>query len=415
MKGIGKLILVGLGLAVFAGIVYKKYKEEEKKIKKEEKLISEELENHGIAKEDLDRVPGSSNLNSEQFENSDNLVLKMYNVVENGSDELGIDPWDRDLIKIRTKRDKRGKIIGNVGCLDCENIIHVKQSDIRGQEHLEFIFEIPSSAYDDRAFNSLKIRDYTESFHDAARYINKEILGLDEIEDEKTGRPKVPFECHVMGYYLVSYKIKGVEEVDENGELQPKKFQKMIPINRSDCNRFISTSDRRERLNDTEKYVKYLYKHIKDGPIGGFENGIVDVMFFSKEVEKLHGEYYDLAIEFPFLMFRMAIPIINETNSEGVDLEKALDCLRYFTDDLVIRKANKVYQDFQDLSGPGYDHVLFHAKDLDHLGRVGFDMLQYYTVTCEDIDKDEFRYRKLIVEPLVYERDLKEKSQNEKN
>ena len=73
------------------------------------------------------------------------------------------------------------------------------------------------------------------------------------------------------------------------------------------------------------------------------------------------------------------------------------------------------HQDFQDLSGPGYDHVLFHAKDLDHLGRVGFDMLQYYTVTCEDIDKDEFRYRKLIVEPLVYERDLKEKSQNEKN
>ena len=416
MKLFGKLILAGVGLVVFAGIIYKKYKEEDKKLKKEKKFIDKKLETYGITQKDLDRVPERIRKSKSDSEpgrkhvDNDNLVLKMYNVVENGSSELNIDPWDRDLIRIRSEKDRYGKITGAKGCLDCENIIHVKQSDIGGKEHLEFIFEIPTSAYDDRKFNSLKIRDYTNTLHEAAEFINKEYLGMEEVFNEDTEKFEVPFKHHIEGYYLVSYKIKGVTEIRSDGKQHPKIFQKMIPISREDSNRYSSLLDTDERMNSTEKFVKYLYKHLKDSPIDVFEeeDSIIQVKFFSKEVKESKESPYDLTIEAPFLMFRIAIPIAKTENDEGVDLDSALEILRYFSEELIIKNSRK-HRDVKDLSiNTRYNHILFHAKDLDCMGNEGFDMLQYYTVTCEDINDVEFRYRKLIVEQLVYERFISE-------
>lgn len=415
MKGIGKLILAGIGLAVIAGIAYKKYKNTEKKLKSEKKFINEKLKEHGITQEDLERVPieneDEDSRAIKQPKNNNNLVLMMYNVVENGCDELGECPWDRDLIRIKSKRGPRGNI-ECAGCLDCENIIHVKQSDMNGKEHLEFIFEIPSSAYDTKTLYSLRIKDYTESLHAASEFINTEILEMEKVLDDVTGeKTKLPFDHHIIGYYLVSYKIKGITEVDKDGNVHPKKFQKLIPIDRRDCNKFAAEINDGEKMNNTEKYVKYLYQHIKDGPVEAFKGKKVNVEFFSKELKESEGDYYDLTIEFPLLMFRIGIPI----EEGGIDLDKALKCLRYFSEELRINKSGGRYYRLKDLSsGIKYDHIMFHAKEFDHTGKEGFDMLQYYTVTCEDTYKDEFRYRKLITEPLVYTRKLsKEKEESD--
>lgn len=420
MKGIAKLILAGIGLVVFAGIAYKKYKEEEKKLEDEKKFIDEKLKEHGITQEDLDRVPEEEDgeVSEEQLDEN-NLVVMMYNVVENGSDDLDIKPWDRDFIRMRTKRDDYGNV-ECVGCLDCENIIHVKQSDIRGKEHLEFIFEIPSSAYDTSRFSSPKIRDYTNCFQEAAKLVNKEILRMEEIpildeDGEVTDRVKLPFEHHIVGYYLLSYKIKGVEEIGKDGISRPKEFQKVIPIDKRDSDRYVSTLNKTEKLNNTEKYVKYLYKHIKDdSPIEVFKDGSVRVEFFSEEFEEYgKKDIYDLTIEFPFLMFTIAVPIAKD-GEPGIDLEKALKCLRYFTEEMAVNGGN--YNQFSELSAVRYDHVIFHAKDLDHTGKEGFDMLKYYTVSCEDMEEEAFRYRRLVVEPLKYvDRPIQKKRRKKTN
>lgn len=136
-----KLILIGLGLALGGYLLARETKKEIKKLEKQKKQVDNALEGLGISS-DILREKSNEIVNSseeysevdEENDESDNLVLAMYNVIQFGDRKGKVNPWDLDLIRIRNivEEDRWGKKrIVKQGLLDCENIIHVSQSDTR--------------------------------------------------------------------------------------------------------------------------------------------------------------------------------------------------------------------------------------------------------------------------------------------
>ena len=330
----------------------------------------------------------------------------MYNVIQFGDRKGKVNPWDLDLIRIRNivDEDRWGnKSIIKRGLLDCENIIHVSQSDTRfGKRKLEFIFEIPTTAYNRNLSGYPKINDYKDTLNELGDTLNREFIGT---EDENIDR-------FFIGYYILSYKIKGVTYTKEvTGETRT--YQKVFwPDGRLKYNGFSEfMQDLFDYTNGRKSLSKKLTGHI-------FEN----IAFFSKELNdlgKTQDDVYDVKIASTFLGYKLRFPMKDEIDDEpGVDLYTALDMLHYVTipENLTIyKKRSNLYGTYST----EYNHIMFQARDVNPMYKdLGFDIMLYYTVDIEDEDKKDFANRKIDIESMEYElgeeKSLEEKAEDEK-
>ena len=369
-------ITLGIGVLVLAGAaVLRIIREEKKKFEKEEKEIDKGLDNLGLNKEKAE----------EEFKNKSderNFVKALYHTIEFGS--LDGEVWDRDLIRIHSEIGKNGKSKGN-GALDNENVIHVMQSDApKGGEILEFYFEIPSSTYMENAQQRYpRIGDYIKAFKLAATHMSDSIIKF---------TPKPIWE--LIGYYVISYKIRGREIIGENGEKVPEEFQTQIKIPKKDYESFADINEKHDGLFD---YIKSMYKRIS----GGKKQNPIQVEIINPDL-KPWEEIYDLKIVAPVLMFKISFQIAREggPNSLGINLKTATKCLRYLTEDLVISRNRDTTKRFLEKNiniEIRYNHVMFHSKDYKY-PEAGFDLLRYYTVDINDPEDPKFSSRKIISE-----------------
>lgn len=112
------LILISLGLALGGYLLARETKKEIKKLEKQKKQVDNALEGLGISS-DILREKSNEIVNSseeysevdEENDESDNLVLAMYNVIQFGDRKGKVNPWDLDLIRIRNivEEDRWGK------------------------------------------------------------------------------------------------------------------------------------------------------------------------------------------------------------------------------------------------------------------------------------------------------------------
>lgn len=427
-----KLILIGLGLALGGYLLARETKKEIKKLEKQKKQVDNALEGLGISS-DILREKSNEIVNSseeysevdEENDESDNLVLAMYNVIQFGDRKEKVNPWDLDLIRIRNivEEDRWGKKrIVKQGLLDCENIIHVSQSDTRfGKRKLEFIFEIPTTAYNKNLSGYPKINDYKDTFSELGDTLNQEFIGT---EDENIDR-------FFVGYYILSYKIKGVTYTkvvnEETGETRTyeKVFQAAVEIPKRDYESYnVYWPDGRLKYNGFSEFMQDLFDYT-DGrkslskKLTGhiFEN----IAFFSKELNdlgKTQEDVYDVKIASTFLGYKLRFPMKDEIDDEpGVDLYTALDMLHYVTipENLTIyKKRSNLYGTYST----EYNHIMFQARDTNPVYKdLGFDIMLYYTVDIEDEDKKDFVNRKIDIESMEYElgeeKSLEEKAEDE--
>ena len=385
-----KLILIGLGLALGGYLLARETKKEIKKLEKQKKQIDDALEGLGISS-DILREKSNEIVNSfendsdevdEENDESDNLVLAMYNVIQFGDRKGKINPWDLDLIRIRNivDEDRWGnKSIIKRGLLDCENIIHVSQSDTRfGKRKLEFIFEIPTTAYNRNLSGYPKINDYKDTLNELGDTLNREFIGT---EDENIDR-------FFIGYYILSYKIKGVTYTKEvNGETRTyeKVFQAAVEIPKRDYESYnVFWPDGRLKYNGFSEFMQDLFdyttgrKSLSKKLTGHiFEN----IAFFSKELNdlgKTQDDVYDVKIASTFLGYKLRFPMKDEIDDEpGVDLYTALDMLHYVTipENLTIyKKRSNLYGTYST----EYNHIMFQARDVNPMYKdLGFDIQNY--------------------------------------
>lgn len=426
----GKLILIGLGVALCGFLLARETKKEIKKLKKQKKQVDEALENLGISS-DILREKSNELINSreedgeidEENDESDNLVLAMYNVIQFGDKKVS--PWDSDLIRIRNivEEDKWGnKKIVKSGLLDCENIIHVSQSDTRfGKRKLEFIFEIPTTAYNRSLSNYPKINDYKDTLSELGDTLNREFIGT---ENDNIDR-------FFIGYYILSYKIKGetytkvINEKTGETRTYEKVFQAAVEIPKRDYESYnVYWPDGRLKFNGLSEFMQDLFDYTNGRK--SLSKKLVDhifenIAFFSKDLDKLgktQDDVYDIKISSTFLGYKLRFPMKDEIDDEpGVDLYTALNMLNYAItpENLTIYKKKNLYGTYLTR----YDHVMFQARDTSPMYRdLGFDIMLYYIVSIEDEDSENFIDRVIDIEAMEYElgeeKSLEEKAKDAK-
>lgn len=366
-------ITLGIGvLALTCAVIVKIVKDEKKKLEKNKKNIEEGLENLGLSKEKVEKE-------FSEEEEKDNFVKALYHSMEFGS--LDGDLWDRDLIRIHSKKDKDGNILGK-GVLECENVIHVMQSDTEdGGKNLEFYFEIPSSTYRDGSYKHPKLKDYIRKFKDAAYYMSKNITRT------STSTPSGSKMWELVGFYVVSYKISGrnYPKVSEGDDPEPIVYQRMVRIPEEDYKEFA----------DPERNKDGLFGYFKT--MEGSKNGIrnFSVEFYDPSL-KPGEEVYDLAVETPILMFKISFPISGIEVKSGISLESALRCIKYLTEEIIVARDGRL-----DSTSVKYNHIQFHSKNYDY-PELGFDFLRYYTVDIDDEEDPKFSQRRIVSEDYEY-------------
>lgn len=434
----GKLILIGLGLALGGFLLVRETKKEIKKLKEQKRQIDDALEDLGISSDTLREKSREVVNNSleegcevdEENDESDNLVLAMYNVIQFGDRKGKFDPWDLDLIRIHPVIEEHGKNKGRVvkcGLLNCENIIHVSQTDTRfGKRKLEFIFEIPTTAYNrNLPPHYPKLNNYRDKFNKLGHTLNKEFIGTDNNSIDR----------FFVGYYILSFKIRGevytkvINEKTGETRTYEKVFQEMVEIPKKDYESYntyypdggLRYSGFLEFMQDLYDYTngrKKLNKKLMDHIFG-------KIAFFSKDLDKLgktQDDVYDIKITSTYLAYKLRFPLKDDIDDEpGVDLYTALGMLNYVIDpdNLTIYRIDDRNSNIYGTYSTSYNHVMFQARDRDPRYRdLGFNNMLYYITNPEDEDDKNFINRKIDTELMEYsfeeEESLEEKAENEK-
>lgn len=368
MKKFIKIALSIGAILVVGAVVIKIAKEESKKIKEEENKKDKKLEKLGLSNKEK---------TEEEFDNEvdkDNFVKVLYYCIEFGEPLKMI--WNRDIFRVMSEY-KNGKSLRN-GILDNENVIHVMQSENRkGEEMLDFYFEIPEITFNekhyskDRRNNYPEIGDYIRTFKDAAIYMSDNIIRF---------TPKPIWE--LVGYYIVSYKVK-----DKDGKFIEER-QKQIRIPKRDFEKFAN-----EGHDGLFEFVKHRYSAI-------LEEKLCEPIYVEISDPSINegDETYDFKLKTLVLMFKVSFPIAKEkgTNVIGINIETALKCIKYLTEDLEVKKR-------RNGKSVKYNHVMFQSRDYDHPKIKEFDFLKYYTVEPFDENDPEFYKRKIKSKDLEYE------------
>lgn len=376
MKNIWKTIL-GIGFLAIAGVVVvKTIKKETKKLEEIGEKVDEgsknpdDLDNgeeEKIDKEQEDQKPNKKNVDE------NNLVYALLYAMEFG--ELDGEIWDRDLIRTTSKKGKSNSI-------DSEKVIHVIQSDTgQGEELLEFHFEVPHTTYGKNSYMYPKTLDYKETLSQAGMEVAKRFVGQ-----------QTPDIWGFVGYYVINYKIRnrdtGKPRLDKYGN--PEIFQKHVRIPKKDYMEENSDSNK-----DQDKLLVERIKKINNGIASGnrikFNISTYDSSLRDDE------DYYDLKLETSVLMYRIAFKI-ETPQKNGINLEKALRCLKYFTESVEVKSSNHKWNSLSTI----YNHILFHSKDGDN-PKDGFSFTWYYCALPDDEEDPEFKHRRIISEQLEYE------------
>lgn len=364
MKKSLKIILGGLcilGGAIYLRIKYKKELElvekETSSLRKEEiankESVEEDSEEEDPKKEDCDKVGLKEN-------NDRSVVRKIYKSIE--FDEN----WDRDYIKIQPDGLSEG-------CLNADNIVHVKEfTDRIGERRLDFLFEIPDSAYKSDEFSRIpKVGDY--------------IIKIKDFTNNFSKSRNIEFKSGIEGYYIISYKVHGV--VDEFGS--PKIFQEAVLIPRSDYQEYGN-----EGLTELIKSAVSSHRSKK-----------ITIRYHGRGYKS--DDIYDLKLITSLLTYRVSFPIrgtkrdikkasIEELNAlEKPNVELARDYLGEVIEKLVIYRG-KVLS-----NAVIYNHLMFHSKN-PNFPNNGHDLMWYYTVTTEDFRDPGFGKREIISEEIEY-------------
>ena len=372
MKKILK-IAIGVGALIVAGVVVVKIiKEESKKLDNEEKKINKEFEDLGLSKEKV-----KEEFNKE--EDKDNYVKAIYHSIMFGS--VDNECLDRDLLKVCSDY-KNGKSLRN-GALDNENVIHVMQSDTpKGEKLLDFYFEIPEFTYKQGTFKYPKLKDFIRNIRLAALYMSSNIIRY---------TPMPVWE--LIGYYVISYKIKG--RIDPKTK-EPIVYQKQIRIPKKDYEKY--ADDKHDGLFN---YIKDIYRKI----VNDEERRPIEISLYDPDLKE-GEEIYDWKFIIPVLMFKVSFPIATYNGPEaiGINIKTAIKCLKYLTEELVISQDSGRGR----LGGAShteirYEHIMFHSKNYKY-PEEGFDFMKYYTIAkVKDKENPDLQKEEIISDSYTYE------------
>lgn len=329
----GKL-LFGLAIAGVALLAYKAFKKECKKLRDAEKEETEELEALGVSQEKLqnDMIPE---------EDDNNLVKRLFHSVKFNSQ------WDEDLLDVK-------------GFLENENVIHVRQSDT--SDTLDFLIEIPEVSLDDENKRSPKIGEYITSCSAAKIKMWKDIVGEDKCPE--------PYS-ELEGYFVVAYELEpGGEEQNRIVKIPRRLYQEYATEKHNGLTEYIKlvrSGVVKQKLDPRDVFSRYEYEGDEEVNVYNVRAIHVQTMYrISFHIRRIDG----LGRKTP-----------------GIDLPRALKCLRYLVDEFSVTRG---------MITKTYDHIIFHSPgDYEK-----WNLLWYYTTA---VIKDKgVRERIIVSDNYVY-------------
>ena len=373
--------LIGIALLAVGGAIFltKKFKKEYNKLEKEEKARKANLDNAGIPAEKLDAEIDP--------DDKDQFVKTVYTSIE-FCDSSKVN-WDRDMIRIDSEEGKQN------GFYDSKKVIHVLQSDTNEGKYINFLFDIQDEAFLDKQYARTsncrrhpEVRDYVTTLKSLTKLIGSK---LNKIHSEMypNSNVRVNFndlvKSKLVGYYVVNFKIRGDES--------KKTIQKVIQIP-EDNYKNLAPGDMNVALS---RYAKDLLNRRC-----GYESSTYSLESIIKGRDDIEEEdIIDLELVPRIIMeYKISIPIYIEGVQLGIDVKETLDLIRYFLENLVIKRENDPRS--EEIM---YDHIIFNTYDPEFPFSKEGDYLFYYTVTTEDVSSSEFGRRRIIVNNYSYESD----------
>lgn len=376
MKTVRTLIGITITLAVGA-ILFKKIKKGVIKLEKEEKERKASLDKAGVPAEKLNEEVDP--------DDKDPFIKTVYANIE-FCDPLKFN-WDRDVIRIESEDGKKN------GFFNSDRVIHVLQSDTNDGKYLNFLFEIQETAFSNKKETHNcgkypKVRDYITTIKPIAKLVSNK---LNKIYSEQYPKSniKINFEdlvrSSLVGYYVVSFRIRGVCKHDGEEDIEIQKFVQIPKENYKDL-------DDRDSNVALTKYFQGVY----NGSIN-YKDSIVSPNDIINSGELMGDEIYDIKIITCEMMYRLSIPMYIEGLQLGIDVNETLSLIKYFLDKLIIKREND--RKSEEIM---YDQLIFNTYDPRFPLNKDGDLLYYYTVTTEDTTSPDFRSRKIIINDYSY-------------
>lgn len=252
MESFGKIVKLILALCGVGAISYfavKEYKKAVKRDEKEEKEFEKTLNDVGISKKRFEKemIPG---------EDDNNLVKALLLSIDS-------DPkWDIDSFYI----DENNELLRS------ENVIHLRQqTDARGDEKFDLLFEIP---FKPGNYNYPQLRDFIIGINEYKKYLEEnegfEIRTKLEgyfliIKDGNVSMASIPAEYYSkfatdnndgLGNYVKHLKKVGVKEVNlpDGMKVMSAKLLYKLSFNRND----LTIAKAKEILDDIINKEDYL-------------------------------------------------------------------------------------------------------------------------------------------------------------
>lgn len=371
-------LIIGITITLAAGaILLRKIKKGVKKLEKEEQERKASLDKAGVPAEKLDKEIDP--------DDRDPFIKTVYANIE-FCDPLKFN-WDRDIIRIESEAGKKN------GFFNSDKVIHVLQSDTNDGKYLNFLFEIQETAFSNRKETRNcgkypRVRDYITTIKPIAKLVSNK---LNEIYSKQYPKSniRVNFEdlvrSNLVGYYVVSFKIRGICKHDGEEDLEIQKFVQIPKENYKNL-------DDRDLNVALTKYFQGVY----NGSIN-YKDGTVSPNDIISSGELVEDEIYDIKIITCEMMYRLSIPMYIEDLQLGIDVNETLSLIDYFLNKLVIRREND--RKSEEII---YDQLIFNTYDPRFPLNKDGDLLHYYTVTTEDTTSPNFRNRRIIVNDYSY-------------